>query len=368
MSKKWGIKDYDIRFDDFLREVPIEPTKQEYTRLNDLDQTKHVLRFENSHAKKEEHKSLNRYINIHPYDYNRIILQEPVSDIDYINGSYINRPSGKMNELNTDLKMLDYSKYDNIKFLAMQGPLPGTCEHHWKAIFENDVDAILMLTSLVEKNKQTQIETVKCERYWPSKKEQCQFQPAVRYGDFEIMIMEEENIRPNLIKSTLYLIDTKSRNIKDEKVITHWQYTGWPDFGAPEDTSDIVTLVRELREFIKEFSKDNNKNGEPFSILVHCSAGVGRTGTFIALFKAMEDIDEKLEKHVERTEIRKRHQSDEHRRLNIFKLVLFLRSKRVKMVQSFAQYQYLYACIADYLKEVDRMSSLVDDYISMQNL
>ena len=84
--------------------------------------------------------------------------------------------------------------------------------------------------------------------------------------------------------------------------------------------------------------------------------------------QAMEDIDEKLEKHVERTEIRKRHQSDNHRQLNIFKLVLFLRSKRVKMVQSFAQYQYLYACIADYLKEVDRMSSLVDDYISMQNL
>ena len=363
MTTKFSFKDYDIKFKDLLNEDPVEPTKKEYIKLKDLDQANHVLKFEAIEAKKIENKPLNRYTNIFPYDHNRIILEDPVCDSNYINGSYINRPTDSLKDFNPELrKMLDLSKYDNIKFIATQGPLSKTCEHHWQAIFDNDVDIIIMLTKLVEGSKENQNEKVKCEKYWPSISDQCQFDHRVRYGKFEILIVEEQNVRPNLVKSTLYLMDCESGDIHDEKIITHFQYTGWPDFGAPEDTFDIINLVKDVREFIKQ----NNEKEDHISILTHCSAGVGRTGTFLALYKIMEEIDEKLEMHVERTEIKKRESIDPLRQLNIFKTVLSLRTKRVEMVQSFAQYKYLHACVADYLREVNRMYTMVDDYLAMQ--
>ena len=356
MTSKYSAKDFDINIKEYLKDSPVEPTKQEYAKLKERDKAIHVLTFSAKTSKQTENKELNRYSNIFPYDYNRIKLKTPINDCDYINGSYINSPVVKIEGKN---EVLDLFKYDKINFIATQGPLPHTCEHHWQAIYDNNVDVIVMLTRLKEGTEEGQGVKEKCEKYWPSKDDQCQFRQFNRFGRFEIMIVDEIEVRPNLIKSVLYLIDCDSRNIHDEKVITHLQYTGWPDFGAPETTGGIINIVRDVREIIQN---DKNRQ-EHFTILTHCSAGVGRTGTFIALYKLMEEIDDKMELQMQQKESKKRQNTENV--LNIFQTVLTLRNKRVEMVQSFAQYTFLYACVSDYLREVDRLHAMVDDYLSM---
>ena len=159
---------------------------------------------------------------------------------------------------------------------------------------------------------------------------------------------------------------------------THIQYTGWPDFGAPSDTAPIITLIKDVRQLIKQSQKS-----EMINILVHCSAGVGRTGTLITLYRMMEE----LEQLVPKVEGEK---STSNLTLDIFNTVFHFRSKRMYMVsvtilqlsfkeneiywgnnlvanviktpcirinssfqvQSPPQYKYLYASLSDYAKEV----------------
>ena len=365
MASKEEYKEYSIKFKEFLKELPVQPSKVEFSKIKEQDQIKHTLKFDRQIATSKLTTKFNRYTNILPYDYNRIVLKEPVNECDYINGSYIHQPNSIIADFNAEeLKLLDLSLYQNIQFLATQGPLPDTLEHHWQAIFDNNVDIILMLTKFVEGSKETNNEKIKCERYFPMKSDQCQFQNFNHYGKFEVMVVDEEEVRPNLTKSILYLIDTGSENIHSDRNITLLHYTGWPDFGAPEDTSDIIELVKTVRKIIKDEGKDKE---EIYSILVHCSAGVGRTGTFIGLYKLMEEIEEKLEFSLDQDKPKKdkKKSGDPLTTLNIFETVMLLREKRCEMVQSYAQYKYLYACVADYLKDQNRMFALAQEYNSM---
>ena len=103
--------------------------------------------------------------------------------------------------------------------------------------------------------------------------------------------------------------------------VKHLWFNGWPDFGVPDTPKTLVDLVNILRE---EHSPNE-------TCLVHCSAGVGRTGTIIALNKIMEEIDNGAEE------------------VDIFDTVLQLRSERVHMVQKPSQYTFLYGCVDYYL-------------------
>ena len=104
------------------------------------------------------------------------------------------------------------------------------------------------------------------------------------------------------------------------------QYTGWPDFGAPSDTTPIIRLVEDVRQTIT-----SPKKGETSNILVHCSAGVGRTGTFIALYQMMEEMDDLIPKYQENG-------ASCNMSMDIFNTVLNLRSKRVYMVSLFPNF------------------------------
>ena len=104
------------------------------------------------------------------------------------------------------------------------------------------------------------------------------------------------------------------------------QYTGWPDFGAPSDTTPIIRLVEDVRQMIT-----SPKKGETSNILVHCSAGVGRTGTFIALYQMMEEMDDLIPKYQENG-------ASCNMSMDIFNTVLNLRSKRVYMVSLFQNF------------------------------
>ena len=354
--------DYQHHISDFLSDVILEPTKYEFKKLKERDQRKHVLKISADVARRRENVQLNRFINIFPYDYNRIKLQLPSSGNDYLNGSHItgplsstssNEPPGVRDSLQDELCQ-DYSKYDNVNFLASQGPLAETLEQHWQAIYENDVDIIVMLTDLIEGGNQ------KCEQYWPSNSGGTE-----RYGCYDVMLMSEECPRPEILNRKLYLLDTRDNDSKrktgKEKQITHLHYVGWPDYGVPEQNDHIVNLVQDVRSIIKN-DTDRNKR---FNVLVHCSAGVGRTGTFIALYQLMEQIEMIVEKRSMMNE--ESNSLNENQSLNIFTTVFQLRFKRVEMVQSWVQYKYLYASVSEYARQItnDIQEEGEGDYVNV---
>jgi protein tyrosine phosphatase len=331
----------------------LEPTKYEYKKLKERDQRKHVLKIHADVARRRDHLQLNRFINIYPYDFNRIKLQVPVSGSDYLNGSYISGPKSVKNSNDSSMMMetrqtMDYSKYENISFLATQGPLPETLEHHWQAIYENDVDIIVMLTKMVEGARGGQPGNKKCDQYWPSGVGE-----TTAYGTYDVTLVSEEHPRAELIKRQLYLLDTREmcdkRRTGKFKSATHLHYVGWPDYGVPEENNHIVELVKDVRRIIK----DDTERTEKCNILVHCSAGVGRTGTFIALYQLMEKIENILMERQMPGTSDSATTVDGIQHINIFSTVYGLRSKRVEMVQSWVQYKYLYASVSAYAAQIN---------------
>ena len=351
--------DYSHSIEDFLDSVPLEPTKYEYKKLKERDQRKHVIKIKADAYKRKENLKFNRYINIHPYDFNRIKLESSSTGCDYVNGTHITgikseKSSSESTPIIDRSRSNDYSKYDNINFLASQGPLPETLEHHWQAMYENDVDIIVMLTKLTEGEINGNPGTIKCEQYWP-----IDVGETMTYGNYDICLVTEDRLRPVTVKRQLYLLDTRAecdkRQTGKEKTLVQLHYVGWPDYGVPEENDHIVNLVKDVREIIK----DDTSRQKKCNILVHCSAGVGRTGTFIALYNLMEQIEnimkDRVDNQITGTENR-------NQQLNIFSTVYELRSKRVEMVQSWAQYKYLYASVSAYASMLNG-SDTESDYV-----
>ena len=367
------IKERAHKIEEFLRDQPFEPTKQEFNKLKEYDQIKHVLKYSAAEAKKPANSTYNRYQNIIPYDYNRIKLRNPTGSRDYVNGSYITGAETEAKSSSSrkaNAEKMDWSKFSNINFLSTQAPLPNTREHHWQAIYENDIDMVVMLTKLKEQSgTHGNPDQIKCAEYWPSMSEKGGEQQNMKCGPFEITLLEECKIRHGAIKRLLYLIDSRSRNPQDEKVVTHLQFVGWPDYGVPQEDNHIIHLVKEVRELI-QMDRERSKK---YNILVHCSAGVGRTGTFMAIYQLMDKIEELMHQRKENameragaTASRKETKKDKNNEINIFETVFYLRKKRMQMVQSWSQYQYLYASVASYAREISRIYGIVDDYLSLK--
>ena len=120
----------------------------------------------------------------------------------------------------------------------------------------------------------------------------------------------------------------------DEHPFPHFQFVGWPDHGAPKTTNSIIALVKEVRKIVSE-TKDNVK------VLVHCAAGVGRTGTFIALYHLMEELDEKVVQYLTEEEEpstssdNEGDDNDDKITIDVFQTVFNLRKKRCEMVRFF---------------------------------
>lgn len=170
-----------------------------------------------------------------------------------------------------------------------------------------------MLCKLVELSK------VKCERYWPTEVGETEV-----YGDYEIKLEEE---RPYLEDDfVLRLISMKDQRTSETRNLWQLHYREWPDHGCPDGEKQLLNML-EVMETI------HNEHSEGAPVLVHCSAGVGRTGTIIAI----NDIREKIK-------------AETLQSIDIFRLVCFLRTQRSSMVQTPDQYWFVHKCICAYAR------------------
>ncbi|XP_041352135.1 receptor-type tyrosine-protein phosphatase H-like isoform X5 [Gigantopelta aegis] len=225
----------------------------------------------------------NRFTNILPYDHSRVKLLPTDDDegSDYINANYVPGYLSKR------------------EYIATQGPLPSTRDDFWRMVWEQNTRNIVMLTKCMEKGRE------KSDHYWPNDSE-----PKF-YGDLQVCILNETHLPDWTISEFKMSLGDTSRQIR------HFHYKAWPDFGVPRDPTSLLRFVRTVRE--KLFREEG-------PVVVHCSAGVGRSGTFIVLDHCLQHIKEKDY-------------------VDIYGIVYKLRRERVLMVQTEQQYKFIHECI-----------------------
>ncbi|XP_078490769.1 receptor-type tyrosine-protein phosphatase epsilon [Ciona intestinalis] len=225
----------------------------------------------------------NRYDNVVPYDVTRVVIT-PGSDpteTDYINANYV---SGYM-----------MAK----KWIACQGPKKETINDFWKMIWEQNCATIIMVTRLVENGKP------KCDQYWPGEKE--------IYGDYDVTLVEEKNRNFFVVRR----FQIKHGDV--ERSVTQFHYISWPDFGVPSNAAHLL-------KFRRRVCSSNPCDAGP--IVIHCSAGVGRTGTYILIDAALEQI-------------KKEGKTD------LFTLLNNMRKERMMLVQTDPQYAFAHKAVLE---------------------
>ncbi|NXC56730.1 PTPRJ phosphatase, partial [Aleadryas rufinucha] len=251
-------------------------------------------------AELPENRGKNRYNNVLPYDISRVKLSNQNSGIgDYINANYM-------------------PGYNSKKaFIAAQGPLPNTIEDFWRMIWEKSIYSIVMLTKCMEQAR------TKCEQYWPDK------QPK-SYGDI-IVTMVSEVVLPEW---TIRDFTVEKSNTPESHTVRQFHFTSWPDHGVPETTDLLINF----RHLVHEY---NSQNPMDSPTLVHCSAGVGRTGTFIAIDRLIQQME--MENAVD-----------------VYGVVYDLRMHRPLMVQTEDQYVFLNQCVMDIIRsQRERKTDLI---------
>ncbi|XP_076665204.1 phosphatidylinositol phosphatase PTPRQ-like isoform X2 [Andrena cerasifolii] len=236
----------------------------------------------------QANKKKNRYSDILPYDFSRVKLEAIDNDpnTDYINASFIKGYTGE------------------DEYIACQGPKEETTFDFWRMVEQYNINIIIMLTQLVEKGKE------KCHQYFPTIRE------SFRYENMTIKCISELDYRSYTQRTLVLQKENKKRNI------THLHFKDWPDHDVPEDFDPMIHFCQVIRRNILA-----NKG----YIVIHCSAGIGRTGTLIAI-----DI---LLQHLR-----------DNRKLDVFGTVYRLRHHRINMVQKESQYAYIYNSIKQVLK------------------
>ncbi|KAI8077740.1 protein-tyrosine phosphatase-like protein [Halteromyces radiatus] len=268
------------------------------------------------HAMNDER---NRYIDIIPFDSNRVVLSTlgPAGD-DYINASWI--------------------EWQSRRYIATQGPLPSTCGDFWRMVLEQQVNVIVCLTPEMENRR------VKCAAYWPvgndtkryrlkSRKHINHFLFPSSHGDDDWTIevknsqQEEHHSEAACIVRQVQVSCYKQQQLLQTSTVYQLQFLGWADHSVPQQTSHLNALVR-LANQLQQTSP----------MVVHCSAGCGRTGTFCVV-----DTVTGWLKHSE---------SKEDEWVDpVFEVTDAFRQQRTTMVQTASQYLFCYHAIWDYLQQ-----------------
>ncbi|XP_016317453.1 tyrosine-protein phosphatase non-receptor type 1-like [Sinocyclocheilus anshuiensis] len=191
-------------------------------------------------AKLPENRSHNRYRDVSPFDHSRIRLQ--IGSNDYINASLISVEEAQRN------------------YILTQGPLPNTCGHFWEMVWEQRCRGVVMLNRVIEKG------SIKCAQYWPQREER---EAVFEDTNFKLTLISED------VKSyyTVRQLELENLSTQETREILHFHYTTWPDFGVPESPASFLNFLFKVRE-------SGCLSLEHGPVVVHCSAGIGRSGTF----------------------------------------------------------------------------------------
>jgi len=220
-----------------------------------------------NHARSFENSVKNRYSDVLCYDHSRVILnaENNESKGDYINANYVDG-------------------YKQSKaFIFSQGPLPRTFVDFWQLVWEQKVMVIVMTTKTIERHRQ------KCGQYWP---EDVGESLIIGENKFIVTSTQLEN-NEDFIVTFLELTHVET---EEKREVVHFQFISWPDYGVPDSALSMLTFLQRVRE------KQNEMTGELFvngwkghelgpPMVIHCSAGIGRTGTFATLDMAIRKFE-----------------------------------------------------------------------------
>ncbi|XP_046577764.1 uncharacterized protein LOC124285559 isoform X3 [Haliotis rubra] len=243
-------------------------------------------------SQKSKNKGKNRFKGYYPYDYNRVILHDDNDDSgkDYINASY-----------------LDGYKTEK-RYIAAQGPYkPDILVDFWKMIWQEGCNTVVMVTGLVEGSK------MKCLQYWPEK-------DTKTFGDIKVTLAA----RIQLANYTITKLAVQNGKEGKKQDVNHLNFTSWPDHGVPDTAA--------LLDFMWRVKVMSGQQTQP--IIVHCSAGIGRTGTYITIDSLVE-------------------QAKTEGVVDVVSFVSNMRGQRKNMIQTKEQYLFIYQALARAVSEGD---------------
>ncbi|XP_048358774.1 receptor-type tyrosine-protein phosphatase delta isoform X29 [Sphaerodactylus townsendi] len=275
--------------------IPILELADHIERLKANDNLKFSQEYESidpgqqftwEHSNLEVNKPKNRYANVIAYDHSRVLLSaiEGIPGSDYINSNYID----------------GYRKQN--AYIATQGALPETFGDFWRMMWEQRGATVVMMTKLEERSR------VKCDQYWPSR-------GTETYGLIQVTLLDTVELATYCVRTfALY-----KNGSSEKREVRQFQFTAWPDHGVPEHPTPFLAFLRRVKTC-------NPPDAGP--MVVHCSAGVGRTGCFIVIDAMLERI--KHEKTVD-----------------IYGHVTLMRAQRNYMVQTEDQYIFIHDALLE---------------------